>query len=633
MKSFIRTFSLLVAIVWSALLPAEAQVNVTQEHKNLSRDGVYIDSAFTPAAAAGLMRDLNFDGTISGNVYAQPLYIEGGPSGPMIIAVTESNNVYALNANTGTVIWQRNVGTPVTSGLPCGNINPLGITGTPVVDLPSRTLFFDAMVDGATKKHFIYSLNVDTGATNPGWPVDVNATANYNGISFTSLVQNERGGLALVNGIVYVTWSGHLGDCGTYHGWVVGVPMNNPSNVGAWATTAIGGGIWGHGGVASDGTNMFVVTGNTFATNGNWMGGEAIIRLQAGPSWTGQPTDYWAPTNWLNLDNGDTDLGGCSATLIDVPGATPAQLVLALGKDGKGYLLNRNNLGGIAAPVASANLPTAVRGQSAATYRTSQGTYFVFHTEGNAVSAFKVNPASPPTISSAWTVSQTGLGSAWVTSTDGINNAIVWVAGAGGDGRLHGYNGDTGAVVYTGGGANELMSGTRKWNTGIAARGRIYYAADNKVYAFKLPAGTPTPTPTATATATATPTATSTPTATPTSTATPTPTATATAKPTATPTATATATPTATPTPTSTPGQITLTARGYKVQGRHTVDLSWTGATSSNVDIYRNGVLIVTTLNDGFYTDSTSGHGHATYTYRVCNAGSQTCSNQVTVTF
>ena len=77
----------------------------------------------------------------------------------------------------------------------------------------------------------------------------------------------------------------------------------------AWATTAIGGGIWGHGGVASDGTNMFVVTGNTFNTGGNWMGGEAIIRLQAGPICTGQPTDYWAPTNWLSLDNSDTDLG------------------------------------------------------------------------------------------------------------------------------------------------------------------------------------------------------------------------------------------------------------------------------------------------------------------------------------
>src|SRR6266705_1786189 len=160
MKSSIRIFSFLIASFWAAVLPTIAQVNVTQEHNNVSRDGVYVDAGFTPSAAAGLTRDLSFDGTISGNVYAQPLYIEGGPNGSMIIAVTESNNVYALNATTGTVIWQRNLGPPVTSGLPCGNINPAGITGTPVTDLASRSLFLDAMIDGNPKKHFVYSLNV-----------------------------------------------------------------------------------------------------------------------------------------------------------------------------------------------------------------------------------------------------------------------------------------------------------------------------------------------------------------------------------------------------------------------------------------------------------------------------------------
>ena len=505
MKSSIRTFSLLAGIVWSVVPRIDAQVNVTQEHNNLSRDGLYIDAAFTPEAAAGLTRDLSFNGTVSGNVYAQPLYIEGGPNGPMIIAVTESNNVYALNATTGTVIWQRNLGTAVTSGLPCGNINPLGITGTPVVDLASRSLFLDAMVDGVTKKHFIYSLNVDTGATNTGWPVDVDATATYNGMSFTSLVQNERGGLALVNGRVYVSYSGYAGDCGNYHGWVVGVDINNPSNVHAWATTAIGGGIWGHGGVASDGTNMFVVTGNTFNTGGNWMGGEAIIRLQAGPLWTGQPTDYWAPTNWFSLDNGDTDLGGVSATVIDVPGATPSQLVLALGKDNNAYLLNRSNLGGIALPVTQASVGGINRGTSAVTYRTSQGTYFAFHNDENTIRAYRITPTNPPTIAFVWSMNQIGRGSPWVTTTDGTNNFIVWVAGVGGDQKLHGYNGDTGAVIYAGGGANELMTGTRQWNTGMVARGRIYFGADNKVYAFQLPSGTPTPSPTATASPTPVP--------------------------------------------------------------------------------------------------------------------------------
>jgi len=127
----------------------------------------------------------------------------------------------------------------------------------------------------------------------------------------------------------------------------------------------------------------------------------------------------------------------------------------------------------------------------------------------------------------------------------------------------------------------------------------------------------------------ASPTPTSTPTATPTATAT------ATIAPSATPTATATATATATPTstPTPTPTAITLSASGYKVQGRQRADLSWSGATSTNVDVYRNNVLITTTANDGFYTDIIGARGRGTYTYRVCNQGSQTCSNQATVTF
>src|SRR6184192_397665 len=580
MKSRIRTFVLVAASLCGATFPVSAQVNVMQEHNNPSRDGLYIDAGFTPSAAANLARDLNFDGTIVGNVYAQPLYIEGGPNGPMIIAVTESNNVYALNATTGTVIWQRNLGTPVSiSQLFCGNIDPIGVTGTPVVDLASRSLFLDALINGPTIKHFIYSLNVDTGVTNAGWPVDVNATANYNGMSFVSLIQEERGALALVNGIVYVSYSGYVGDCQNYHGWVVGVDINNPSNVGAWATTAVGGGIWGHGGVASDGTNMFVVTGNTFNTGGNWMGGEAIIRLQAGPIWSGQPTDYWAPFNWLSLDNSDTDLGGVSATVIDVPGATPSQLVLALGKDSNAYLVDRNNLGGIASPVAQANVGGINRGISAVTYHTAQGTYIAFHNDLGQIRAYKITATSPPQITFAWSQNQTGRGSPWVTTTDGTNNTIVWVAGVAGDQRLHGYDGDTGAVIYAGGGANELMTGTRQWNTGIAARGHIYFGADNKVYAFNLPGGTPTPTPTAT------------------------------------------------------PGPIQVRGQGKKVGGINTSRLKWRGATSANVDVYRDGVVIATTPNDGLYDDSTGTTGQASFTYQVCEAGTSTCSNDVVVTF
>ena len=134
--------------------------------------------------------------------------------------------------------------------------------------------------------------------------------------------------------------------------------------------------------------------------------------------------------------------------------------------------------------MASQAVDGVTRGQSSATYHTKQGTYFVFRTGSGGISAYKVTATNPPAIVSAWNVSQNGQGSPWVTATDGTNNAIVWVVGAQGDGQLHGYNGDTGAVIYAG---SDVMSGTRKWNSGIAARGSIYVANDNKVYKFNVP--------------------------------------------------------------------------------------------------------------------------------------------------
>ena len=481
----------------AAVLPANASVNVTQHHNHDSRDGLYVDPSFTPTNSASLARDLNFDGTISGNVYAQPLYVEDGPNGrAMIIAVTESNNVYALDAVNGTVIWQRNLGQSVAvSSLPCGNINPEGITGTPIIDLASRSLFLNALTTpdgGTTKKQMIFSLNVDTGTTNSGWPVDVNATATYNGMTFSSSVQGERGALGIVGGILYVPYGGRAGDCGAYHGWLVGVPINNPAGVMAWATSAIGGGAWGVGGVSSDGNNPFITTGNTFGTGGNWMGGEAVIRFQPGPIFSGSTADYFVPTNWFQLDNADLDLGGSGPLIVDVPGATPSNLVVQLGKDGKAYLLNRGNLGGIAAPVASSQVNPVSIVQSGASYRTNQASYVVFRASSNQGAAFRINPANPPTITNGWNIGpgNTGWGSPFVTSTDGTNNVIVWFVSSvpAGNQRIRGYDGDTGSVVYAGGGTNEIIAGTHDYNTtGIAARGRIYIATDNKVYAFKVP--------------------------------------------------------------------------------------------------------------------------------------------------
>jgi hypothetical protein len=165
----------------------------------------------------------------------------------------------------------------------------------------------------------------------------------------------------------------------------------------------------------------------------------------------------------------------------------------------------------------------------------------------------------------------------------------VWVAGVAGDQRLHAYNGDTGAVVYAGGGATELMTGTRQWNTGTVARGRIYFGADNKVYAFRLPGGTPTPTATATPTVTATATATATTTTTPTATVTP--------KATATSTPTATVAPSPTPTATSTPMPTPAAPQALKGTNvtANSFTANWTavsGATGYRLDVSTTATFV-----------------------------------------
>ena len=229
-----------------------------------------------------------------------------------------------------------------------------------------------------------------------------------------------------------------------------------------------------------------------------------MIRFLPGPIFSGSPADYWVPEDWLTLDSLDWDLGSSGPLLVDVPGATPSHLVVTLSKDRRMNVLNRENLGGISAPIAVSVVASSTIIQAAVTYRTKQSTYVAFraNNDGNTVlSAFRITPTNPPTIASGWNVSRGtgGCGSPFVTSTDGTDNMIVWVVGTedhltAGDQRLHGYDGDTGAVVYDGGGPNELMAGTHYYSTtGIVARGRIYVAGDNKVYAFAVPSPSPTP--------------------------------------------------------------------------------------------------------------------------------------------
>jgi hypothetical protein len=465
--------------------------SVLMHHKNPSRDGLYVQPLLTKTAAMGLHRDATFtSASVTGAIYAQPLFVDGGATGTdLVIVATEANNVYALNGKTGAVVWLRNLGAPLpVAHRPCGNIDPYGVTSTPVIDWTSRTLFVGATTTpdgGTTTKHLVFALSVDDGSVKAGWPVDVGATAVSGSTTFSDPAQGDRGALTLLNGTLYAVYGGLFGDCGTYHGWVVGISITTPSQVQAWATAARGGGIWAPGGASSDGTNLFVSTGNTFGVT-VWGGGEAVLRFTPGSSFA-TPT-FWAPTNWQALDNGDVDLGGTTPIPFSLAGATPSKLALALGKDGNAYLVDPANLPGVGAPLVKELVASNSIISAAAVYTTATATYAAFKAAGTLctsggggdLTTIKIVPGSPPTIAGSWCATQGGTGSPIVTTTDGTSNAIVWSVGAENSEQLHGFDGDTGATIYTSG----AIPGVHRYNSPIAAKGRLFVAGDGGVVAF-----------------------------------------------------------------------------------------------------------------------------------------------------
>ena len=311
------------------------------------------------------------------------------------------------------------------------------------------------------------------------------------GKSFRSSVQNQRSALTILNDALYVPYGGHFGDCGDYHGWVVGVSLQPPHATRGWATRARGGGIWAPGGLVSDGRNLFAVTGNTFGAR-TWGDGEAVIRLGPDLSFSGKAQDFFAPSDWQELDATDSDLGATNALLLNLPGAKPAELVLALGKDGKAYLLDRQNLGGIGGSVLAKKVSSSPIRTAPAWFSWGGEVRVAFQGQGvdcpqgtaGDLMVLAIAAGTPPTVRVAWCASENGRGSPIVTNTDGKANPIVWAVGAEGDNRLHGFRGDTGVVVFSGGGPGDAMSEVRRFQTLIAVDEHLYVVADGQVYAF-----------------------------------------------------------------------------------------------------------------------------------------------------
>src|SRR5579864_8325102 len=253
MRLFLLGLIAVVGFCWPFRGMADER-SVLTYHGHPDRSGNFIVPALTWERARTLRLDSGFVARLSGQVYAQPLYWHDpqSNSGTLLVA-TEENVVQALDATTGRELWHRSLGKSVPrSSLRCGNIDPIGITGTPVIDETRTAIFVDAMIDTPSgPRHLVFGMSLTDGSVLPGWPVDIASVLEAKGNIFNPRDQGQRGALTIVGGVLYVPFGGHFGDCGDYHGWVVGISLEDPRIVVSWATRAGGGGIWAPGGLSA----------------------------------------------------------------------------------------------------------------------------------------------------------------------------------------------------------------------------------------------------------------------------------------------------------------------------------------------------------------------------------------------
>ncbi|MEA3149587.1 MAG: hypothetical protein QOD56_526, partial [Gammaproteobacteria bacterium] len=350
-----------------------AQVSVTTFHNDNARTGQNLqETILTPANVNSSQFGKLFSVGVDGAVYAQPLYLPnvrvGGGTHNVVYVATEHDSVYAVDADTGSIYWHLSLvpagGSTVSSGadLNCGDVTTeVGITGTPVIDAASDTLYVVAKVkvNGAIYQ-YLHALDVSTAAEKFGGPVNIQASVpgtatdgDGSTLTFNSRMENQRGALLLENGHVIVTWASHC-DLTPWHGWIMSYGAGTLSQEAAYSPSAngYGNGIWmGAGGPAADaGGNIFVATGN-----GTWTGtdlGDSIVKLGPPSNMSLPVLDYFTPYNQAGLSGGDRDLSSGGVVLLPTL-ASGKQLLTVMGKEGRIYLIDRNNLGKYCATQAS----------------------------------------------------------------------------------------------------------------------------------------------------------------------------------------------------------------------------------------------------------------------------------------
>jgi polyvinyl alcohol dehydrogenase (cytochrome) len=319
----LRLLAIIFAVIVVTASGASAADTWPVYHGNATRTGNDTsEPALTPLHTA-------WTAALDGKVYAQPVVFAG-----RVFATTENNTVYALDAHDGRVLWSRHLGramTNVHAQVGCGNIDPLGITSTPVIDTNTGTIFVVATIQDAT--NVIHHQFVGLGALDGGPRVSVNADPG--GGQNPRYIQ-QRAGLALGNGRVYIGFGGYSGDCGPYHGWLVSITETGSGKVAFNVTPGTReGAVWAPGGPVIDGGgNVYIATGNGGSNPdpdpAHHQYGESVLKFDA----TLHLLRNFSSSNATD----DFDLGSLNSTLVG------SGMVFQLGKQREGYLLDANTL-------------------------------------------------------------------------------------------------------------------------------------------------------------------------------------------------------------------------------------------------------------------------------------------------
>ncbi|MGC9941334.1 MAG: pyrrolo-quinoline quinone [Verrucomicrobiota bacterium] len=412
------------------LSPGRA-VNVLTQHNDMARTGANTsESILTTANVGANSFGMLFTDSVDGQVYAQPLFVENltiaNGIHNVIFVCTENNSVYALDADTaGVTYWRTNLGTPFTPS--CSDLTPVvGITGTPVIDLTSGTLYVDTKL-AAGPAHKLHALDIVTGNEKFGGPVTIAAS------NFSATLEHQRPGLLLLNGVVYDSFGSHCDD-GSYHGFVLGYNATNLSQFATFNATPSGsqGAVWSGGMAPAADTNgdIYIMTGNgTFDGTANF--GESMVKLSPGLS----VLDYATPTNWSSLNSGDTDFGSGGVVLL------PNHYAAGMGKDGKMYLADINNMGHVGnfVQVFQAQNSGDTVGKSPV-YWQGPGKQYLFALHSNSeTKSFQftgTNINTTPLGTASFSMSDRCGGLS--LSANGTNNGILWEIGS--DSNLRAYN-------------------------------------------------------------------------------------------------------------------------------------------------------------------------------------------------